>query len=181
LSGTRVLYDFAVPGTASQFLPIDDVVMGGRSSSRLEPGDGFAAFRGEVSLANGGGFASVRSAPSRLDLSGAEGIALRVRGDGRAYKLNLRTDDRFDGVTYQAALEPQAGAWQTVTLPFRSFRPRFRGRPVDGAPPLDPARIATIGFLVADRREGAFRLEIAALGAYSGGAGEVSFPARGGG
>jgi hypothetical protein len=176
-----VLYDFAEPGTASAFQPIDDVVMGGRSASRMEPGDGFAVFRGEVSLASGGGFASVRSTATRLDLSGMEGILLHVRGDGRAYKLNLRTDEAFDGVTYQAAFEPPAGAWKTIALPFRSFRPRFRGRPADAAPPLDPARIATIGFLVADRREGAFRLEIAALGAYSGGAGEVSFPARGGG
>ena len=82
-----------------------------------------------------------------------------------AYKLNLRTEAGFDGVTYQAAFLPPAGAWGVVTLPFGEFRPRFRGRPAEGAPPLDPSRIATIGFLVSDRQEGPFRLEIAAVGA----------------
>lgn len=165
MSAAGPLLDFTRAETASRFAPIDDAVMGGRSASRLEPADGYAVFRGVVSLAEGGGFASVRSAPGRFDLGDAQGVWLRVRGDGRAYKLNLRTEAGFDGVTYQAAFLPPAGAWGVVTLPFTAFRPRFRGRPAEGAPPLDPSRIATIGFLVSDRQEGPFRLEIAAVGA----------------
>lgn len=167
MSADDLRLDFSRAETASLFAPVDDAVMGGRSASRLEPGGGFAVFRGVVSLARGGGFASVRSAPVRLDLAAADGIWLRVRGDGRTYKVNLRTDTSFDGVTYQAAFTPSAGAWEVVALPFASFRARFRGRSIEGAPPVDPSRIATVGFLVSDRQEGPFRLEIAALGALA--------------
>jgi monofunctional biosynthetic peptidoglycan transglycosylase len=156
-----VLLDFADPAAAAAFAPIDDVVMGGRSWSRALPAEGALRFEGEVSLEQGGGFASIRSRPRRADLAAFAGLALTVRGDGRRYKVNLRIDEAFDGVTWQAPLEPPAGAWCTVTLPFAAFAPRFRGRAVPEAGPLDPARIATLGFLVGDRQAGPFRLEVA--------------------
>lgn len=158
-----VLFDFADPAAAAAFAPIDDVVMGGRSWSRAVPADGALRFEGEVSLEQGGGFASIRSRPRRADLSGLDGLVLTVRGDGRRYKVNLRIDEAFDGVTWQATLEPPAGEWRAVTLPFAAFAPRFRGRAVPEAGPLDPARIATLGFLVGDRQAGPFRLEVARI------------------
>jgi hypothetical protein len=170
-----VLFDFTDPAAAGAFAPIDDVVMGGRSWSRAAAGDGALRFEGEVSLAQGGGFASIRSRPRRLDLSGFGGLALTVRGDGRRYKVNLRTDAAFDGVTWQAPLEVPAGAWRTVTLPFAAFAPRLRGRAVPEAGPLDPSRLQTLGFLVGDRQAGPFRLEVARIeAAGSPGAGAVA-------
>jgi hypothetical protein len=165
------LFDFSRPADASPFQPIDDVVMGGRSSSRLAPDPaGFAVFEGLVSLEDGGGFASVRSAPRPTDLSAYSGVALRVRGDGRRYKLNVRTDAAFDGVTWQAPFHPAPGVWTEVALPFAAFEPRFRGRPV-AAGALDPARVHTFGLLVSDGQAGPFRLELAWIRAA---------PARGG-
>jgi len=161
VSGPLVLFDFADPAAAAGFAPIDDVVMGGRSWSRAEGADGALRFTGEVSLEQGGGFASIRSRPRPVDLSGCAGLTITARGDGRRYKVNLRTDEAFDGVTWQALLELPAGAWRTVTLPFAAFEPRFRGRAVPAAGPLDPSRLATLGFLVGDRQAGPFRLEVA--------------------
>jgi hypothetical protein len=85
-------------------LAIDDAVMGGVSASRLryDPA-GHAVFEGVVSLDSNGGFASVRSRRGELGTPGAVSYVLEVRGDGKRYKLNLRTDDAFDGVSYQAA------------------------------------------------------------------------------
>ncbi len=163
---TRVpVLDFADPARAGDFASIDDAVMGGRSWSAVAAGDGAAVFSGEVSLEHGGGFASVRSRPLGLDLSAADGLALRVRGDGRAYKLNLRTDRDFDGITWQARFATEAGAWTTVVLPFSAFVPVYRGRPVPSAPPLDLRHVETIGLLVSDRQAGPFRLEIAEIAA----------------
>jgi hypothetical protein len=122
-------------------------------------------FAGRVSLENNGGFASIRSPAGRHDLAGYSGIALRVKGDGRSYKLNLRTGDAFDGVQYQASFIAPA-EWSEIELPFASLVPRFRGRPVVDAPPLDPARIVTFGFLISDRQAGNFALDIARIGAY---------------
>lgn len=158
----RVVVDFREPATVRQWASIDDVVMGGRSSSRLEwlEGEG-ATFAGSVSLEDNGGFASVRSAPGRHDLGPYTGIALRLRGDGKRYKLNLRTDPGLDGVSYRVRFPTEEGAWKTIHIPFSDFEPRRRGRPVSEADPLDPGAIVTFGFLISDRQEGPFRLDVA--------------------
>jgi NADH dehydrogenase [ubiquinone] 1 alpha subcomplex assembly factor 1 len=141
---------------------IDDVVMGGVSSSHLRRTDeGTALFEGELSLENNGGFASVRAATGPLDLSACSGIVLRVRGDGKHYRLRLRTDDRLDGIAYQAGFLTSDGGWQTLRLSFTEFLPTFRGRTLEGVEPLATHRIHQIGLMIADRQAGRFRLEVA--------------------
>jgi monofunctional biosynthetic peptidoglycan transglycosylase len=156
-----LLADFGDPGEAARWRPTDDVVMGGRSSSAMLAGDGVGIFAGEVSLENGGGFASVRRIDQAMDLSACDAIELRVRGDGRRYKLNLRTSARFDGVVYQAAFSTLPGTWLTAELALADFAPRFRGRPAAGT--LDPARVSSLGLLVSDRQAGPFRLEVSSI------------------
>jgi NADH dehydrogenase [ubiquinone] 1 alpha subcomplex assembly factor 1 len=158
------LFRFASTASTADWSAIDDGVMGGASHSRLrhDPA-GYAVFEGVVSLANGGGFASVRSRPSDLCFAGAGNCVLDVRGDGRRYKLSLRTDDAFDGVGYQAEFTPPAGAWAQVRLPVAAFLPTFRGRGVRGAPPLDAGRVRQAGLMVADGKAGPFALAIRSL------------------
>lgn len=160
------LVRFATPASVADWSPIDDVVMGGVSHSRLrhDPA-GHAVFEGIVSLDNNGGFASVRCRPADLAAPGATGWTLEVRGDGRRYKFNLRTDDAFDGVNHQAVFDPPAGAWTTIRLPLAAFRATFRGRPVSDVPPLDPARVRQMGLMIADRQAGPFALAIRVIGA----------------
>jgi monofunctional biosynthetic peptidoglycan transglycosylase len=152
------LFDFGPQEAA--WRSIDDAVMGGVSSSRMEIVDGVAVFSGTVSLENNGGFASCRSAPRKHDLSAFGGVALRVRGDGKRYGLRLRTDAGFDGVNYQATLATQSGIWKEVFIPFDAFEPVYRGRRLREYPSLDPASIQTFGLIVAEKQAGPFRLEI---------------------
>lgn len=163
----KVVLDFSSPAGEGLWETVNDVVMGGLSRSRfyVAPG-GFAVFEGEVSLDNSGGFASARTLPAEFGLGGHAGLSLRVRGDGRSYRLRLRTDDHFDGPAYQAGFDTRPGEWVVIRLPFESFTPVFRGRAVSGAPPLGPERVRRIGIMIADRQEGAFRLEIAWIKAF---------------
>jgi hypothetical protein len=164
-----MLFDFRQETTTDAWTSINDVVMGGVSAGTLEPtGSGAAVFSGTVSLDRGGGFASVRSEPRPTDLSRYEGLLLRVRGDGKRYKVNLKHDAAFDGVLYRAEFTSSDGTWADVRLPFVSFLPSFRGRPVPDAPPLDRARVTTVGFLISDRQSGPFRLEVERIEAYGG-------------
>ena len=158
-----LIIDFAKESSA--WPSIDDAVMGGVSSSRMSIEDGFATFRGEVSFDNNGGFASVRSRPRLRDLSSFEGLVLRVRGDGKRYGFRIRTNTSFDGVSYQLVISPPAGEWHDVKLRFADFEPVYRGRTVAGHPPLDPARVTTLGLIIS-RQEGPFRLDIASIGGY---------------
>ncbi len=161
----RYLFDFQSPESTAGWSAIDDAVMGGISSSRLrhDPA-GHAVFEGVVSLDNNGGFASVRSRPGELGAPGAVSYVLDVRGDGKRYKLNLRTDDAFDGVNYQSAFEAPRDQWTTVRLPVAELRPTFRGRVVAAAPPLDPAAVRQVGLMIADQQAGAFRLAVRSIG-----------------
>ena len=160
----RELFGFGDPASVADWYPIDDAVMGGVSRSRLrhDPA-GFAVFEGVVSLDRGGGFASVRSRPRDLGAAGAVAYVLEVRGDGRRYKLNLRTDEAFDGVNYQAAFDAAAGVWTTVRIRVGDFAATFRGRRIADAPPLDAARVRQAGFVVADAQAGAFALGIRSI------------------
>jgi hypothetical protein len=161
------LYAFDGEGAITDWGVINDVVMGGRSRSRVEDtGEGTAVFAGHVSLENNGGFASARTRPGQWNLETYTGIRLRVRGDGKRYKLNLRADPASAGILYRAAFDTRPGTWMTVDLPFAGFVPSFRGRVVPDAPPFDPSRVAAIGLLISDRQAGPFRLEIDWIGAY---------------
>lgn len=155
---------FMLHAAALDWRPVDDVVMGGRSASwaSVSPG-GALLFEGVVSLEDGGGFASLRSGPARHDFSGAAGIVLRLRGDGKRYRLSLRTGTAFDGVQYQATFSAPAGDWSLVELPWERFEARFRGRLVQDAPPLDPSQVQWLGLVIGDRQAGRFSLELDSL------------------
>lgn len=162
-----VLFDFSDERACSGWTSIDDRVMGGVSTSFLAPsGEGTAVFAGSVSKDRNGGFASVRSPSSDFRAGDCGGIELRLRGDGRAYKVNLRTADLFEGTQYQSAFHTVSGEWETVRIPFAEFYPVFRGRPVPGAPRLDHRTLRSVGFVIGDGQEGPFRLELGSVSCY---------------
>ena len=158
-----VLFDFSVPTAADAWSAIDDRVMGGVSRSRLRHDTaGHAVFEGEVSLAQNGGFASVRSTARAMGRPGAEACLIEVRGDNKQFKLSLFTDNGFDSLNYQSSFAP-TGDWQVLRLALTAFRASFRGREVPGAPALDPARIRQVGLMIAARQAGPFALEIRSI------------------
>ena len=159
-----LLFDFSDPRSVATWNPINDGVMGGVSKSQLrfDPA-GHAVFCGLVSFENNGGFASVRCQPCDLGRKDVIAYLLEVRGDGKRYKLNLRTDNSFDGVNYQAHFDPPAGIWTSCRLASADFLSGWRGRPVVDAPPLDTARVQQIGLMISDRQEGLFSLDVRAI------------------
>lgn len=158
---TKEIIDFSDPAPTPWTI-VNDGVMGGLSNSSLRLTDeGTAIFAGFLSLENNGGFASTRALLDSMDLGAFTGLQIRVKGDGRRYELRLRTDPSFGGIAYRAEFRTTQGEWTEVFLPFSVFRPRFRGRVPLGAPPLDLTSIRQIGFLLGDKVEGPFQMEIA--------------------
>lgn len=162
----KLLTDFSAPLSVTAWFSINDRVMGGVSQSALRHDPrGHAVFSGTVSFENHGGFASVRSPPAEFSASGASAYVLDLCGDGKRYKLSLRTDDGFDGINYQCRLEPPPELWSCCRLAVADFVPSFRGRPVSDAPPLDPARVRQIGLVIADHQAGPFALSLRSISA----------------
>ena len=156
---SSLIHRFDTPASTQNWQPINDGVMGGVSVSRMRfELAGQAVFEGEVSLENNGGFASVRASGLDLGCADTMGYVLTVCGDGHTYKLNLRTDSGFDGVNYQAVFTPAQGLWTQTILPLAAFEPSFRGRTVQGAPPLHPEMVRQVGLMISDKQAGKFRL-----------------------
>jgi hypothetical protein len=157
----------AVPLEAAAWQVVNDDVMGGvsRSAVRALP-DGGLCFEGVLSLDYGGGFASARCAwtPPRAAASAAA-FALRVRGDGRLYRLTVFVRDATSGQRaahqWQAPFAAPPGE-SVHEVPIAACVARYRGRPV-AAPPLAVSAILAVGLQIADRQAGPFALELLSL------------------
>jgi len=146
-----------------------DGVMGGRSTGRVtQPEAGILRFSGELSLENNGGFSQTQTTVAEASLKDAIGIEARVRGDGRTYQFDVRCSDvRMMAGSFQTQFETVAGEWVTLRLPFEQFRLYSFGRLVPNAPKLTPARVESIGVTLADKKSGAFQLDVDFIRAMS--------------
>ena len=163
----RVLFDFVDASEIERWMIVNDNVMGGVSKGGASlAGDSCLLFSGSISLENNGGFASIRSQPTDFDLGEFDGIRIRVKGDGRTYQVRLRRGRSLDGIAFKYEFETIENKWIELELPFASFLPTFRGRTLTGVKPLDPADIRQIGFLIADKVAGPFKLIVDGIAAF---------------
>ncbi|NJO18976.1 MAG: CIA30 family protein [Spirulinaceae cyanobacterium RM2_2_10] len=176
------LFDFQypTPNLAAVWGAVDDVVMGGVSESDFYLADSVGIFAGNVSTANSGGFASVRTRnfEPALDLSNYQGFRLRVRGDGQRYKFIARCEGRWDGAAYCYSFDTVPGEWREIEIPFTELIPVFRARTLTDAAPFDASRTHAVqlmlskfeydGALNPHFTPGHFELRVATLGTYGG-------------
>lgn len=155
-SGDQSLFEFKT-GQPEWFV-VNDGVMGGVSTSSVRVVNGALVFSGRVRLENNGGFASVRSGVGRYDLTAFDGVALRVRGDGKDYALNISTTSA-GRVLYRAGFQTRENEWQEIKIPFSSLRPTRFGNTLSG-PNFDAQSVETFGFIIANKRAEDFRLEV---------------------
>ncbi|MBD4020600.1 NADH:ubiquinone oxidoreductase, partial [Xanthomonas citri pv. citri] len=78
------------------------------------------------------------------NLCAYDGLELRVKGDGRRYKLIVRTSRDWDTVGYTIGFDTVKDQWQSVRLAFSSLRPIFRAKTVADAPAFDPSQIISL-------------------------------------
>jgi len=147
---------------------VNDGVMGGRSLGGVAVEAGTLRFTGTL-VTQGGGFTSVR-ARRDVDLTGEDGLELRVRGSGRPFEVEL--DDgqrRFGRTVSRRAPVPTTAEWTVVRVPFSALRNTIFGQPVN-APPIDLKRIQSVGLYMLDGRDGPFRVEVDYIRSYVAGA-----------
>ncbi len=156
---------FDSPNEQPRWYAVDDGVMGGVSQSTFSVTDNEGHFHGEVSLENGGGFASVRREPNGFEptLADAQGIALTVRGDGRTYQLRLKSTSLGNASAYRVKFTPSQDAWETLHFSWDAFEAVRRGTVLSDAPAVTPSEIHQLGFLIADRTAGSFRLQVSRI------------------
>ena len=163
----RLIFDFINESEIGYWRIVNDGVMGGLSTSEIVYTDGTTAiFRGIVSLENNGGFASTRTIPRSYELDGHDGILIRVKGDGKKYQFRVRTNDRFDGISYRYQFTTELNTWMIIDIPFHECVPVFRGRILGDVEAILPEEIQQLGFLISNKQAGKFQLEIDWIKAY---------------
>ncbi|CAN0504448.1 unnamed protein product, partial [Laminaria digitata] len=114
-------------GPGGMWQSLDDVIMGGKSSSGWKAGVGggvlerqsgktFGRWAGNL-VTDGGGFCGTVVKNMPFDATGFDGIRIRVRGDGNRYKFRLKPDSELDATPerqYQAAFDTVDGQWVEV-------------------------------------------------------------------
>lgn len=175
-----LVFDFRVsaPPLSQTWGALDDVVMGGVSSSTLLLDPEGARFTGNVSTSNSGGFASVRTRNFEppLDLSRQLGLTLKVKGDGNRYKFLIRDADSWDSVAYAYSFDTVSAEWLEVRIPFAELVPVFRAKTVQDAPALSAANVCSLqmmlskfeynGELNPHFKPGSFKLLIQTIGKF---------------
>jgi len=142
---------------------VDDGVMGGLSKGNFKSDkkNGSLIFTGNLSLENNGGFSSIRSNSLLIDLSDFKGIRIKTRGDGRKYKIRLESDSRYRlrTVSFQHEFTATKGEWSEVFIPFDRLKASWRGLQLPKKK-FNPKKIQKIGIIIADKKEGPFRMEL---------------------
>ena len=138
---------------------VNDSVMGGISNSQVLYENDNLVFTGNVSLANNGGFASIRTL---LDVQSQDitKIMLRVKGDGQTYQLRLRTNEYMDGTAYTRSFSTTKSEWLNIEFLPEDFQLTYRGRLLEQQPTINFKDVRQLGFMIAGKQAGEFRLEV---------------------
>lgn len=128
-----------------QLAPLDDVVMGGASSSSFDNDTGL--WKGKVTDANSGGFVGIRSTPSfEWNMEECTGIQLKVKSSSpktQRFKFVVRDSTDFNGVCWTTSIDvaasnkvmnlftsPENSGVTTVKIPFDKQVPTIFARTV---------------------------------------------------
>lgn len=106
----QILWEPSSSSSKIEWAPLDDVVMGGVSSSTFDNASGI--WRGTISENNSGGFVGIRTRPlsAPFDMTGCKGLEYRFRVPGgggmgdREIKAVVRDSTDFNGVCWTSCL-----------------------------------------------------------------------------
>ena len=156
--GSHMIFDFNKASELNNWMIVDDVVMGGRSSGSFKVNaDGHGVFAGDVSLENNGGFSSLRHDCDEIQVDGFTKIAIRLKGDGKKYQFRIKSNPR-DYHSYISSFET-SGEWEQIEIQLKDMFPSFRGRTLD-IPNFADDSIEEIRFLIGNKKPQNFKLLI---------------------
>ncbi|GAB4817331.1 hypothetical protein N2152v2_004377 [Parachlorella kessleri] len=186
----QTLFQFSSPADLALWNIFSDAEYGGKSTAELrlsEEVPGSAELCGQFStqVADEGaherlkrsGFCGIHSKArvveikGYLDLEDFDTLVFRVRGDGRKYLANLRTENWIVGErshdVWQAFLFAREGEWTDVEIPLDRFLLTWRGKLVETRVEMNPKRILSLGISLAGgadlQPDGSFRLGLRAI------------------
>ena len=155
---SQIIFNFNKSSDIKNWIVIDDVVMGGKSSGSFKlNSDGYGVFLGDISLENNGGFSSVRYRFEKILINKSTKISVRIKGDGKKYQFRIKSNSA-DYYSYISSFST-TGEWQEIEIPLKDMYPSFRGRKLD-QPNFSNDAIEEITFLIGNKNKEKFQLLI---------------------
>jgi len=155
---SHVIFDFKKNSDIENWIIIDDVVMGGKSSGIFKlNSEGHGVFEGAISLKNNGGFSSVRYKFEKSLIKEYTKVILKIKGDGKKYQFRIKSNSQ-DYYSYIYPF-PTTGEWEEVQILLKDMYPSFRGRKLD-QPNFSKDYIEEIAFLIGNKNQEKFKLLI---------------------
>lgn len=164
-----MLYSFGAGADPAAWEAVTDADFGGRSRAKLEPTEqGTWVFSGALDLSTEGtemkqaGYAGLqpRQRKTIKSLDGFDALEVRAKTDGRVYIANIKTDSMVKHHLFQAFFTTRKDEWTNVVLPFDRFTLTFQGQVEGESLPIDPRQFQAVSFLMAERKDGEFRMEL---------------------
>lgn len=155
---SKTIYDFDKKSNLQDWRIVDDVVMGGKSSSTFTlNADGLGVFKGSISLENNGGFSSVHYKFQKIQVKEFNKVSIKLKGDGENYQFRVKASSD----TYYSYIAPfsTSGEWQEIEISLADMYPSFRGKRLD-QPNFSNDYIEEITFLIGNKKDEAFKLLI---------------------
>jgi NADH dehydrogenase [ubiquinone] 1 alpha subcomplex assembly factor 1 len=153
-----VIIDFNQETDIKNWIIVDDVVMGGKSSGSFYLNeDGLGVFEGEISTDNNGGFSSLRYRFDKLKVKDYAKVIIKLKGDGKDYQFRIKANSN-DSYSYISSFN-SSGEWQEIEILLEDMYPSFRGRKLD-QPNFEKDYIEELAFLIGNKKKEKFKLLI---------------------
>ena len=153
-----MIFDFNTNSDLKDWEIVNDNVMGGKSSSKIElDNKGNGVFSGAVSLENNGGFSSVHYNFEKMEVNSDSKIRIRLKGDGKKYQLRIKNNSKanYSYITYFST----SGEWQDIEISLKDMYPQFRGNKMN-QPNFSHLQVEQLSFLIANNQAENFKLMI---------------------
>ena len=152
------LFDFNTKSDITDWVVVDDVVMGGRSNGNFKVNiQGHGEYSGIVSLENNGGFSSLRYRFDAENVKGYSKALLTLKGDGKSFQF--RTKSTLEHRHSYICKFKTSGKWETIEINLKDMYPTFRGTTLD-IPNYPAETLEQIAFLIGDKKGENFELQI---------------------
>ncbi|GMQ27479.1 CIA30 family protein [Algoriphagus confluentis] len=158
----ELIFDFGEGKNFGRWTIINDGVMGGLSQSQARLTEDGVLFSGTVSLKNNGGFVSLRGPLGRYDLSEFTFCEIRFKSDtDRKFELLIEKETPFHLPKYRKKFGAKGEDWQIFRFELKELEISRMGNLIaQGIDPGELKELQRIGFILADKQEGSFTLQI---------------------
>eukprot|EP01089_Gocevia_fonbrunei_P002927 TRINITY_DN12792_c0_g2_i1.p1 TRINITY_DN12792_c0_g2~~TRINITY_DN12792_c0_g2_i1.p1 ORF type:complete len:215 (+),score=20.00 TRINITY_DN12792_c0_g2_i1:80-724(+) len=150
----------------------DNDLGGYTTASFVQTFDRNVLFKGNLSLKRRGtkmmqsGYASIMT-QSYIDLHEYDAFLLKIRTDGRMYIMNVKANNSIPDHMYQAIFTTEKNDMVDLVIPFSKFVATRQGMVVPSDGHLEEPLVYGYGFLMAERKEGPFEMEIESITAVT--------------